>query len=370
MWFLYPQLGRANSKRRPSGCLRSTRLFDYALARQRAELSLVKRERWTEADLDELPAEEPDVFERKAGQLFEGGQDKFLDSVAKALSAFANSGGGSLILGVKDDGSPDGLPSFVGRTTMRDWIEQKVPHLLDYPLSDFRVHTVIKSDLSCVSDGREVVVIDVGDSAAAPHQSKRDKIYYRREGGRSVPAPHFYLELLRQRLTNPALEFTLKKIDLVDVAEHDTGLFLEAKLRFEIKNVGRVAAYNWQLRVRSICHPSEDIINAREFDYCFGIRNFPVKKMRQTSIPINTTILPGCEYEEVQDFGLQLRPNAHTIDAVREEIKALLDGAIFSYQLATETAPGELMPIPLSPILDIDALVDATRHKCLGFFHI
>jgi hypothetical protein len=61
--------------------------------------------------------------------------------------------------------------------------------------------------------------------------------------------------------------------------------------------------------------------------------------MRQTGVPFNTTILPGCEYREAQDFGLQLRPNAHTIDAVREEIEALLDGAKFSYRLATETPP-------------------------------
>jgi len=58
--------------------------------------------------------------------------------------------------------------------------------------------------------------------------------------------------------------------------------------------------------------------------------------MRTTGIPINP-ILPGCEYREAQDFGLQLRPNAHSIDAVREEIEALLDGAEFSFQLATET---------------------------------
>jgi hypothetical protein len=90
--------------------------------------------------------------------------------------------------------------------------------------------------------------------------------------------------------------------------------------------------------------------------------------MRQRGVPINTTILPGCQYQEAQDFGLQLRPNAHTIAAVVEEIEALLDGTIFSYQLATETAPGELMPIPLSSVLDVDTLVAATRQKCSGFF--
>jgi hypothetical protein len=367
MWSLFPQLVRANPKSRLARSLRSTRTVDYALARQRPELNIVKREKWTEADLAELPAEEPDVFDRKAGELFEDGQGKFLDSVAKAISAFANSGGGSLILGVKDDGTSDGLPPLVGRTAMRDWVEQKVPQLLDYPLADFRVHTVIKGDQSRIPDSREVIVIDVGDSAAAPHQSKRDKIYYRREGGRSVPAPHFYLELLRQRLTSPTLEFTLKNIDPVDVTEHDNGLFLEAKLRFEIKNVGRVAAYNWQLSIRTISHLSKDT-NSRASDYCFETGRFPVKKMRQRGIPINP-ILPGCEYAEAHDFGLQLRPNAHTIDAVREEIEALLDGTIFSFQLATETSPGELMSIPLSPVLDVDVLVAATRQKCSGFFH-
>jgi hypothetical protein len=34
-------------------------MADYALALQRPELNIVKREKWTEADLDELPVEEP-----------------------------------------------------------------------------------------------------------------------------------------------------------------------------------------------------------------------------------------------------------------------------------------------------------------------
>jgi hypothetical protein len=160
-----------------------------------------------------------------------------------------------------------------------------------------------------------------------------------------VPAPHFYLELLRQRLTNPTLEFTLKKIEPVDVIEHC-----------------RVAAYNWQLSVRSYSHTS-----GRASDYCFGTENFPVEKMRTKGIPMGP-ILPGCEYREAHDFGLRLRPNAHTIDAVRGEIEALLDGAIFSCQLATETSPGELISIPLSPVLDVDAILDAAQKKCAGFF--
>jgi hypothetical protein len=66
----------------------------------------------------------------------------------KALSAFANSGGGSLILGVMDNGTPDGLQPTVGKTPVREWVEQKVPTLLDYPLSDFRVHLLERGKAS------------------------------------------------------------------------------------------------------------------------------------------------------------------------------------------------------------------------------
>jgi Putative DNA-binding domain len=112
MWFLYPQLARLKSRIRPVQRLRSIRV-DYTISRQRKELHIVTRERWTEAELEALPAEEPDVFERKAGKLFDE-KGEFLDTVAKALSAFANSGGGSLIIGVENDGTPDGLPPLFG----------------------------------------------------------------------------------------------------------------------------------------------------------------------------------------------------------------------------------------------------------------
>jgi hypothetical protein len=108
MWFL-------GSDRRDSGGLQPSRrwqyteLAQYTLARQRGEIQNMKRERWTEEELIRLPTEEPDIFDRKSGLLLNK-EDDFLNAVAKALSAFANSGGGSLLLGVTDDGILDGLP--------------------------------------------------------------------------------------------------------------------------------------------------------------------------------------------------------------------------------------------------------------------
>lgn len=117
-----------------------------SLLRQEAELSFVKREQWTEEQVTGLPVGEHDYFDRKSGQLFDAPVDtnKLYNLLAKESCAFANSGGGHLILGVKDDGTIDGVPSlFSGKTPTREWLEQKLPDLLDYRLVDFRVHTVV-----------------------------------------------------------------------------------------------------------------------------------------------------------------------------------------------------------------------------------
>jgi len=173
--------------------------------------------------------------------------------------------------------------------------------------------------------------------------------------------------VLKINEVNPALEFTLIKIDPFDVFEHDDGLFLRVQLKFKIRNVGRVTAYHWQLTARSFISANENIYPARVADYRFA--DFPVRPSPSMMI-YDRTILLGCSFIEAQDFGCQLRPKAHTIEAVREEIEAMLAATTINYQLATETSPGELGPTPLSLVLDVDVLVAAAREKCPGFFHI
>jgi Putative DNA-binding domain len=213
-------------------------------------MNAVKRERWTEADVDGLPLGEHEFFDRKSGLLF-ADKEALQATLAKALSAFANSGGGHLILGVDDAGLPDGVPQTEGRTPVREWLEQKIPHLVEYALSDFRVHVVERAASSRIPADRDVVVVDVGDSALAPHQCNfggdhaRKYVYYHRQGGRSEPAPHFYLELLRQRLVSPILEAKFVGVSAENLKRTSGGIFLAMRLRFSIENIGRMAAYKW-----------------------------------------------------------------------------------------------------------------------------
>ena len=197
----------------------------------------IKKDRWTEDEVLALPTGESDRFDRKQGSVItESGFDQIL---AKALSAFANSGGGYLILGIKDDGKIIHGAAKIrkGKVTTRDWLEQKIPYLVAPVLQDFRVHEVEPSEQTQIPPDKVIIVIDVGDSALAPHQSDKDKGYYYRAGGRSEHAPHRYLELLWQRENYPgphiAAAWVYKVINhLLNAFEFELKYLSERKWRF------------------------------------------------------------------------------------------------------------------------------------------
>jgi len=330
-----------------------------AIERQSVELNVLKRERWTEADMNALPAGEHDYFERKSGQLFSD-TGELLGKLAKTVSAMANSGGGHIVLGVDDSGTPDGVPTMQGSTSTREWLEQKISHLVVYPLADFRVHVVEPSAQSRIPAGRQVIVIDIGDSTLAPHQcahgggDARKYVYYYRQAGRSEPAPHFYLELLRQRLVAPALTAELVALTPAKAGQVADEFFLAMRVGFLVKNTGRVAAYKWQLRMAEMSgHPAP-----RVADYRFRLADYPHGWSMSDGIRVDDTILPGCALREDLNLGLYLRPVSREYEAFRYEIETLLEPVTLGVQLATEVSPGQVEPIVLRSVVDVKQLAE------------
>lgn len=330
----------------------ATRWVQAVLGRQNGAGG-VKRERWTESDVLSLPAGEHDYFERKGARLLED-IGNFQAALAKACSAFANSGGGSLLLGVEDDGTLIGVDPYKGKEPLRDWLEQKIPNLLDYSLSDFRVHVVERAIESRIPAGKIVVVIDVGDSALAPHQSRRQKVYFHRVAGRSEPAPHFYLDLLRQRLASPALEFSLQEIETVKAYEHENGIFVELKLLFWIRNTGRAAAYRWRLRPTKFDTRSK-LLDEKRVRYYFDREKFPVRSSRG-GINLDSTILPGEIGSQSLDLGVLLRPTRLTKLDVMTELNGMIGDLVITCQLATECSPGVPLDIALGDRADLEKI--------------
>jgi hypothetical protein len=207
---------------------------------------------WNEARIVDLPAAESSRFDRKSAQLFDFEKPKDISHLhkvlAKEIAAFANSGGGAIICGVDDQGKIDsgGIPRIAkGRETVKDWLENVIPTLTDYSVAGFTVEEVLPSDSdsSAIEAGKCLVVIEVPDSARAPHQSKIDNVYYVRLSGKSHPAPHWMLEDIRNRRHHPELHISVD-LNAVRVPQEVTpGAYpIRCTLNLTIENKGKVKA--------------------------------------------------------------------------------------------------------------------------------
>jgi hypothetical protein len=132
----------------------------------------------------------------------------------------------------------------------------------------------------------------------------------------------------------------------------DGGVFVALRLRFHIKNAGRVTAYRWQLQITEIDGHQAD----RFSDYRFGSENYPAGCGSGGSVRVNYTILPGCTDADNKDLGVLLRPNSETDEAVRAEIEKLLAPVVLGVRLAV--SPGELKHVELRSVLDVQRMVE------------
>jgi hypothetical protein len=183
---------------------------------------------WNEEYLLSLPLGEFDWFEAKGRGALDltlpsVKEDHVLEILAKEISAFANSGGGQLVFGLVnpsnatdkwtvDDG---GIATSVkGKTGTREWLEDVIPNLVEFPLTDFNVYAITPvGPQSQILPGRALYIVDIADSLSAPHQSRRDNKYYARVAGKSRPIGHKIVADIMGRRQYPKieLEFEIEK---------------------------------------------------------------------------------------------------------------------------------------------------------------
>jgi len=120
------------------------------------------------------------------------------DKIAKAASGFWNSGGGLFVVGVDDNGKPDGGISFsVGNQSRRDWIDTIISQVT--PRGSYRIHSIENSSNGVnIEPGKAVFLIGFCESEIGPHMAN-DNRYYVRAGAHTEPASHFIVEAIHAR---------------------------------------------------------------------------------------------------------------------------------------------------------------------------
>ena len=106
-----------------------------------------------------------------------------------------------------------------------------------------------------------------------------------------------------------------------------------------VENVGRVAAYKWQLQRRGPHNLAADRPNA----YVFNASRLPIPDP-QSGIRADDTILPGGSMEERLPFTISLPAHmAGAPDVIQPELSHLLKDVELEYRVATETGGHRLV---------------------------
>lgn len=198
-----------------------------------------------------LPPDEDNRWELKSANLLTN-KGELKRELGKQMSAFSNSGGGYLAIGFADKTRiPQSCGETVGRQPMKDYLATLSEQSVEYPLQTYSVHRIpFTSD-----PAQAVFVIAVEDSPAAPHQAKDERQYYWRLDGKSVPAPHFHLELLRNRATRAVLMIdelsATEDMPLTILELKNKTITLQITLRVKVTNISGQIANPHALRITS-----------------------------------------------------------------------------------------------------------------------
>ncbi|ANH61435.1 AlbA family DNA-binding domain-containing protein [Dokdonia donghaensis] len=135
-------------------------------------------------------------------------QNNKTTEISKDVSAFANSDGGILIYGIKEDKVNKHLPEKIDPINRKDftkeWLEQIIQDKIRPRISDFKIHPIE------INNEQVVYVVDIKKSNTA-HQAF-DKKYYKRYNFQSTSMYDYEIRDILNRAKNPEIEldFELK----------------------------------------------------------------------------------------------------------------------------------------------------------------
>ncbi len=173
---------------------------------------------WTKECLEELVGRPEGLYlEFKSTRLFET-KDKAADTLTKGVSAFANSDGGVLVVGLEEKPGTqrhkvvarvsDGVSPALVSTT---WLNQIIQDNISPMMPGLRVLPIALGDPKLPIDHSEqqlAFVIEVPRNQRAVQA--KDGIFYQRQEDRSVPMRAHQIDDVNNRLSGPDIQLSLR----------------------------------------------------------------------------------------------------------------------------------------------------------------
>lgn len=166
---------------------------------------------WTQSELERLiteQIEESRILDYKRAASL-GRQNKQKDELAKDISAFANSAGGTIVYGVaefEDEAKrhlPERLDPIDRIQFSREWLDQMVDSIQPR-IDGLKIHSVPLDS----APNHVAYVVEIPQSVTA-HQAT-DKKYYRRYNFRSIPMDDYEIRDVMARQKHPNIELTFE----------------------------------------------------------------------------------------------------------------------------------------------------------------
>ncbi len=183
--------------------------------------------------------------DRYVKDLIKGGESQQLDfkfeissarKMAKTFSAFANSEGGKLLIGVKDNGKISGI-----RSEEEAYMAESAAHVFCKPAVEYRLK-------KWIVEGKSVLEVEIPQSRKRPHFARDEKeewIAYVRIGDQNIKANRIQINVWKKEGSKRGVWLNYGKdektlIDYLSVHEHITlphFLRLARISRFRAENI-------------------------------------------------------------------------------------------------------------------------------------
>lgn len=170
---------------------------------------------WSESDIKAYKGQEETIrLEFKAGALLDKQESAWVSDLSKEVSAFANTEGGVLIVGLREEkvgktrvaADPDG----VSETITRDQLQRKIEGNVFPYLTGIRVSRVVLSGVS----GRVAFVLEIPPGTTA-YQANDGRYYGRSElEAKHLPDHEIRVRMARGKIPRAAVSLRLQSIVL------------------------------------------------------------------------------------------------------------------------------------------------------------